>query len=77
MAEEQLRTLEPGTPVIVTMDDGSEWHTRTRSYKPWALGCGRWVVALEGKRRGGYSNGAGGFDLERVRIDGHNSGHSA
>lgn len=53
-----LTQLPVGTAVIVRLDDGGLWHTRTRSL-PWQLGHGQWVVALEGK--------AGGYDLTRVR----------
>jgi len=50
--------LQAGTDVTVTRDDGSLWHTRTRT-EPWQLGDGTWVVALEGR--------AGGYRLDRVR----------
>ena len=65
----ELTQLPSGTPVVVTMDDDSKWHTRTRS-EPWQLGHGSWVVALEGEYRsphGGFDYQAGGYDLGRVR----------
>lgn len=46
-----------GTPVEVTLDDESQWKTKTRS-KAWALGDGTPVVMLEGK--------TGGYLLSRV-----------
>lgn len=42
----------PGTTVAVTLDDGTIWHTRTRS-ETWLIGDRR-VVLLEG-RAGGYA----------------------
>jgi hypothetical protein len=45
------------TPVVVTMDDGTKWHTFTRS-EPWQLAGGTWVVSLVGK--------TGGYLLDRV-----------
>jgi hypothetical protein len=52
-------TYPAGTPVTVTLDDGSPWETETRS-AAWALGHGAPVVLLEGK--------SGGYALERVRL---------
>lgn len=52
-------TYPSGTKVTVTLDDGSEWQTRTRS-EAWALGSGAPVVLLEGK--------TGGYSLERCRL---------
>lgn len=52
-------TYPSGTPVTVTLDDGSKWQTRTRS-EAWALGSGAPVVLLEGK--------TGGYSLERCRL---------
>ena len=55
----QLKTDMPaGTAVKVLLDDGSWWHTKTRSL-PWQLGHGQWVVSLEGK--------AGGYAFDRIR----------
>lgn len=47
-----------GTPVLVTLDDGKLWQTKTRS-EAWVLGDHTAVVMLEGK--------SGGYLLERVR----------
>lgn len=51
--------LPPGTPVLVRLDDGTDWETVTRS-EPWELGHGGFVVLLKGR--------SGGFALERVRL---------
>jgi hypothetical protein len=54
-----------GTPVIVTKDDGSEFHTKTRS--------GPWMLGEDGNGKGGHTavimvDGiAGCYGLERVR----------
>lgn len=56
--------LEIGTPVVVTMDNGFLWRTRTRT-RPWAMGDGTWVVGLEGKWLD--YDGTGGYLLDRVR----------
>jgi hypothetical protein len=50
-----------GTPVIVTLGDGTRWKTRTRS-EAWTLPNGRRVVLIEGR--------SGGYSLERVCADG-------
>jgi hypothetical protein len=55
-----LTTLPVGTPVVVTKDDGSQIHTKTRS-TPWQLGHGAWVVSVEGI--------SGGYDLSRISIE--------
>lgn len=47
-----------GQPVIVRLDDGSDWQTTTRS-EAWLLGGHTPVVSLVGK--------AGGYLLSRVR----------
>ena len=47
-----------GCGVLVKLDDGRLWHTKTRS-KAWTLGSGHPVVLLEGR--------SGGYDLSRVR----------
>lgn len=52
-----LQSMLPGTDVVVRADDGSLWHTQTRSF-PWQLGHGTWVVSLVGK--------TGGYELDRV-----------
>lgn len=44
--------------MLVTLDDGKLWHTKTRS-EAWELGHGQAVIALEGR--------SGGYDLARVR----------
>lgn len=49
---------KPGIGVLVKLDDGKLWHTKTRS-EAWELGHGQPVVALEGR--------SGGYDLSRVR----------
>ena len=48
-----------GESVIVTLDDGTKWKTKTRS-EPWLLGGHTWVVQLEGR--------AGCYDLRRVEV---------
>lgn len=45
-----------GCGVLVKLDDGSLFHTKTRS-EAWTLGGGHPVVMLEGK--------SGGYDLTR------------
>lgn len=47
-----------GLAVVVTLDDGSQFQTTTRS-EPWQLGHGEWVVLVEGI--------VGGYVLRRVR----------
>lgn len=47
-----------GIGVLVKLDDGKLWHTKTRS-AAWELGGGQPVVMLEGR--------SGGYDLSRVR----------
>lgn len=63
---EETRTLsaaewnaqhKPGIGVLVKLDDGKLWHTKTRS-EAWELGSGHPVILLEGR--------SGGFDLARV-----------
>lgn len=56
-ADEWNEKHRPGIGVLVTLDDGKLWHTKTRS-EAWELGHGQPVVMLEGK--------AGGYDLQRV-----------
>jgi len=51
---------KPGTWVLVMLDDGKIWNTKTRS-EAWELGHGQPVVMLEGK--------SGGYDLSRVTAD--------
>jgi hypothetical protein len=48
---------KPGIDVVVALDDGTTWKTKTRS-EAWELGHGQPVVMLEGK--------SGGYDLARV-----------
>jgi hypothetical protein len=48
-----------GTPVRVRKDHGTALYTVTRS-KPWQLGHGQWVIAVEGI--------SGGYDLARVEL---------
>lgn len=48
---------KPGIGVLVKLDNGRLWHTRTRS-EAWELGHGQPVVMLEGR--------SGGYDLARV-----------
>src|ERR1700687_43814 len=61
---EKWKDVPEGTPVIVTKDDGSEFHTKTRS-KPWMLGASSRdqghtaVIMVEGI--------TGGYGLWRVR----------
>jgi hypothetical protein len=47
-----------GIAVVVTLDDGSQFQTATRS-EPWQLGHGEWVVLVDGI--------VGGYVLRRVR----------
>lgn len=56
-AEQWNAAHKPGIGVLVKLDDGKLWHTKTRS-EAWALGHGQPVVMLEGR--------SGGYDLERV-----------
>jgi hypothetical protein len=61
---EKWKDVPEGTPVIVTKDDGSEFHTKTRSI-PWMLGASSQhlghtaVIMVEGI--------SGGYGLWRVR----------
>lgn len=48
---------KPGARVVVKLDNGKLWFTKTRS-EAWNLGHGQPVVMLEGK--------SGGYDLARV-----------
>jgi hypothetical protein len=48
---------KPGIGVLVKLDSGKLWHTKTRS-KAWELGGGQPVVMLKGR--------SGGYDLNRV-----------
>ncbi|MGH8217378.1 MAG: hypothetical protein ACREUT_02225 [Steroidobacteraceae bacterium] len=57
-ADEWNAAYPPGQPVIVTLDGGRQWPTKTRS-EAWNLGHGQPVVMLEGK--------SGGYDLQRVK----------
>lgn len=55
-------THPAGTPVIVTRDDGSELHTRTRSHA--------WAPGGEGTHPTVLVEGiTGGYSLARVRLD--------
>lgn len=56
-AEEWNAAHEPGIDVVVRLDNGELWRTKTRS-EAWNLGHGQPVVMLEGK--------SGGYDLSRV-----------
>jgi len=56
-ATEWNKQHKPGIGVIVRLDDGKLWYTRTRS-EAWELGHGQPVVMLEGK--------SGGYDLARI-----------
>lgn len=56
-AAEWNERFRPGIEVIVTLDNGEAWRTKTRS-EAWELGHGHPVVMLEGK--------SGGYDLSRV-----------
>ena len=55
-ATEWNKAHRPGTYVLVKRDDGTLWHTKTRS-EAWELGGGQPVVLLEGR--------SGGYDLNR------------
>lgn len=52
------RTTPVGTDVILTLDNGTEVRTKTRS-KAWVMGGHTSVVSVEGR--------AGGYDIDRVR----------
>jgi hypothetical protein len=54
-----MSTLPRGTEVVVRLDNGTKWRTRTRS-EPWQLPSGHWVVLLGGR--------TGGYDLDRVTV---------
>lgn len=56
-ADEWNQRFKPGTNVVVFLDNGDHWRTKTRS-EAWNLGNGQPVVLLDGK--------AGGYDLSRV-----------
>jgi hypothetical protein len=47
-----------GEEVIVTLDDGTKFETRTRS-EAWLMGGHTWVVQIDGR--------AGCYDLKRVQ----------
>lgn len=57
-AEKWNQKHRPGIGVLVKLDDGKLWHTKTRS-EAWELGHGQAVIMLEGK--------VGGYDLQRVK----------
>ena len=57
-ADEWNAQHKPGIGVLVKLDSGKLWHTKTRS-EAWTLGGGQPVVMLEGR--------SGGYSLERVR----------
>jgi hypothetical protein len=52
-ATEWNRAQRPGSSVIVKLDDGSLWETKTRS-EAWTLDSGHVIVLLMG-RTGGYA----------------------
>jgi hypothetical protein len=54
-----------GTPIVLTLDDGKEMLTSTRS-NVWALGSGQLVCLVEGK--------VGGWAIERMRLQGNHRG---
>lgn len=56
-AEQWNQQHKVGCGVLVKLDDGKLWHTKTRS-EAWTLGGGQPVVMLDGK--------SGGYDLSRV-----------
>lgn len=49
---------KPGIGVLVTLDTGKLWHTKTRS-EAWELGGGQPVIMLVGR--------TGGYSLERIK----------
>lgn len=55
---DEWKAVPEGTPVIVTKDNGTEFHTKTRSMA-WLLGEHTAVIMVEGI--------SGGYALERVR----------
>jgi len=57
-ADQWNAAYKSGQPVIVKLDTGKMWATKTRS-EAWNLGHGQPVVMLEGR--------SGGYDLSRVR----------
>jgi hypothetical protein len=57
-ASEWNEWYRPGHPVVVRLDDGSDWQTNTRS-EAWTLPSGHDVVQLKGK--------SGSYALSRVR----------
>jgi hypothetical protein len=57
-ASEWNELHKPGIGVLVKLDDGRLWHTKTRS-EAWKLGDGQPMVMLDGK--------SGGYDLSRVK----------
>lgn len=56
-ADEWNKLHRPGIGVLVKLDNGKLWHTKTRS-EAWELGGGQPVVLLEGR--------PGGCDLSRI-----------
>lgn len=59
-AEEWNQKTPFGTPVVLRLDDGSEFRTKTRS-GAFVIPSGQILVQVEGK--------AGGYLLSRVRHD--------
>lgn len=47
-----MKLTTVGMPVIVTLDDGQQTHTKLTAL-PWTLGHGGWIAMVEGIR-GGY-----------------------
>lgn len=58
VAADVLVPMPVGTPVWLTLDNGSTVETFTRS-RPWYLPSGTWVILVEGR--------TGGWDCSRVR----------
>lgn len=56
-AAEWNERFKPGIEVVVILDNGDHWKTKTRS-EAWEIGNGTPVISLEGK--------AGGYALKRV-----------
>lgn len=57
--EEWNEIYKPGSPCVLTLDDGTQVQTATRSIA-WRLGSGSVVVMVDGK--------SGGWNIDRVRM---------
>lgn len=63
---EQWKDVPDGTAVIVTKDDGTEFHTKKRSI-PWMLGASSQSVGHTAVMM--VDGISGGYGLWRIRLD--------